>query len=84
MILGWARSYGMQDSVMTVEELSSGDDVRHTGGAGSCWLGGLSTGLLTCTGLQACWLAGLHLYLHPLPMWPCGSTPCVNAGFVAG
>jgi hypothetical protein len=31
VVAGWARSYGLQDSVMTVEELSSGDDVRHTG-----------------------------------------------------
>jgi hypothetical protein len=32
-IYEWARSSGMQDSVMTIDELSSGDEVRGTGGS---------------------------------------------------
>lgn len=30
VILGWANTYGVQDSVMLLEDLSSGDDVRGT------------------------------------------------------
>lgn len=31
LILGWASTYGVSDSVMLLEDLSSGDDVRGTG-----------------------------------------------------
>jgi len=31
LILGWAATYGVSDSVMLLEDLSSGDDVRGTG-----------------------------------------------------
>lgn len=31
VILAWSRTYGVQDSVMLLEDLSSGDDVRGTG-----------------------------------------------------
>jgi hypothetical protein len=31
VVLGWAQTYGVSDSVMLLEDLSSGDDVRGTG-----------------------------------------------------
>lgn len=35
-VYGCARELGLQDSVMTLDELSSGDEVRGTGSVSSC------------------------------------------------
>jgi len=47
----WARSSGMQDSVMTVDELSSGDEVR---GTGEPWGTGVSGFQGSCSHARVC------------------------------
>ena len=36
-VYAFARASGLQDSVMTLDELSSGDEARGTGGP-ACWV----------------------------------------------
>ena len=39
IVYNWARSLGLEESVTTIDELSSGDEVRGTGRAEKCLAG---------------------------------------------